>query len=255
MKSRVRATKGDKFRKEALKRIRAGQTAAGRALAEPFLKAVKKRVKMSETPDQPHTAWVKLYKDALVWLETKDGLGWAVAGFSLTKLQTVPAATTQIKFMDGGGQVIDVVRPYIWTVDTLPAISGGYRADAIVRPASQSEMESHRATLQPELPRIIEQLKNAGAQVIDAFPTVNGQVLMDLKFLQLRMEHGLGGFPRVPHWRPAVSEAKNKAKGWVRSSHSAIQDALNTGKVGDPEHVLSADMKKLLEKARKTRWV
>lgn len=240
-------TSAKEFKKQTLARVRAAQRVAGRALSESFLEEVVKRVPRGEK-------WLDLYREALRSLESPDGQRWAVAGISPTKLTTVPASSTQIKFMEGGGKVIDVVRPYVWTVDTLPAIAGGYRGDAIVRPASESEMAAHRKTIRPELPRITEQLKNAGAQVIDDFPVVNGTVLMDLKFLQLRLEHGLGGFPRSPHWAPAARQAANKAKKWVAGASTDIRAALESGVTPEPEHTMSGSLEKLLKRFRKTTW-
>lgn len=236
-----------KFQKDGMRRVRAAQKVAGRAIAEGVLKEVLDRVPKGEK-------WLDLYREALRYLESPDGERWAVAGVSPTKLTTVPADATQIKFPDGGGSLVDIVRPFIWTVDTLPAISGGWPGNVVVRPASTLEVNKHRETVRPELPRIIEQLQNAGANVIDGFPVVNGQVLMDLKFLQLRLEHGLGGFPRVPHWKPAARQAANKAEEWVNAKKAEIEDAMEKGKVNDPEHTMEPGLEKLLELVRDTSW-
>lgn len=255
MKARVRRNGSPKtFKKELLARVRAAQKLTGRAIAEGLTDEVLSGAKLRGGGIETNKQWIKLYREAIRFIEAADGQRWAVAGVSPTSLATVPAAATQIKFMDGGGRVIDVVRPYVWTVDTLPAISGGYRADAVVRPASQSEVTAHRETLRGELPRIIEQLEGAGAQVIDGFPTVDGTVLMDLKFLQLRLEHGLGGFPRSPHWTPAARQASNKAKEWIGSKRGEIQKALETGQTSKPPHKMTKALEKMLEKVRDTSW-
>lgn len=255
MKARVRRKGSPKgFKKKVLARVRAAQKVTGRAIAEGLTDEVLKGAQLRDGGVETNKQWIKLYREAIRFLEGADGQRWAVAGVSPSSLTTVPAAATQIKFMSGGGRVIDVVRPYVWTVDTLPAIANGYKADAIVRPASESEVSAHRETLRPELPRIIEQLENAGAQVIAGFPTVNGAVLMDLKFLQLRLEHGLGGFPRSPHWTPATRQAANKAKEWISAKRGDIQKALETGKVPKPSHEMSKTLEKMLERVRKTSW-
>ena len=230
------------LKKRMLERFQAAKKVHGRALAKGLLEEVIKRVPEGE-------AWLKLYRDALRYLESTDGERWAVAGVSPTKLTTVPADATQIKFLDGGGKIIDVLRPFVWTVDTLPAIAGGYKADVVIRHASPSEMDGHRKKLRPMLPELVESLEAAGANVIDGFPRVNGTVLMDLKFLQLRLEHGLGGFPRVPHMKPAARAAKNKAHAWVSARKATIQKVLDGGG-GTEAEVIDDNLKKLLENWR-----
>jgi hypothetical protein len=255
---RVRVKKGNQraFKKAMLARADALQKITGRAIAEGLKGEVLKRARLRSADGSyaMSTEWIKLYREAIRFLESKDGRRWAVAGVSATKLTTTPAESTQIKFMDGGGRINDVVRPYIWTVDTLPAITGGYSGDVIVRPASEAEMTAHRETIRPELPRIVEQLESAGAQVIDGFPAVNGTVLMDLKFLQLRLEHGLGGFARSPHWKPSARQAANKGREWVAAKGAEIKKALKTGEVPEPDHLMSDSLEKLLERVRKTSW-
>jgi hypothetical protein len=227
--------------KEIKRRGRAAAAEAGRAISEGLRQEVLARIPQGDR-------WLELYRRALTFLEDKQGTSWVVAGIAPTKLTYLPAETTQIAF-SGTGPIADVMRPHIWTVDTLPAIAGGYRLSAVIRPASKSEMNSHREKLEKLLPEIRKKLKEAGATLENGFPHIKGRQVIDLRFLQLRLEHGLGGFPRVPHMKPAARAAKNKAHAWVSARKATIQKVLDGGG-GTEAEVMDDNLKKLLENWR-----
>jgi hypothetical protein len=201
--------------------------------------------------------WLDIYREAIQFLESRDGASWAVAGLSPIELTTAPAEFTQIKVK--GGNNVSVVANILaghnpWTVDTLPGMSGGIPAEAEVRPATAGEVQAHRERLQVALPGIIDRLHDAGAQLTDDFPRFGGLVLVDLPFLQLAIEHGLRGFPRAPHWAPAVRQAANKATGWVSAERPQIEAALRGEPVPQPEHELDRTLEKRLAKRRTESW-
>lgn len=226
-------------------RIKAAGSEAGRAISAGLRDEALKRIPKNEK-------WMRLYRDALTFLESKDGSSWAIAGVSPTKLTTVPAESTQIK-ITGSDDISMIVRPYIWTVDTLPAIVGGYKGGAIIRPASKSEMSKHRESMRRRLPEIRKRISEAGGQLIDGFPVVQGKQLIDMRFLQLRLEHGLGGFPRVPHFTPASRQAKNKGRDWVNKHKAEIQQILKGGD-GSKAEVMDEALRKLLNRWRHDAW-
>ena len=221
---------------------------AARAVAEGLKDEVVARIPTGDP-------WLDLYRDAVTFMENRAGTEFAVAGLSQTKLTTVPAESTQIKIVGGSTAAAILAAHNPWTVDTLPAITGGIPAEAEVRPASVSEMEGHRARLRPILGLVIDQLRAAGSPVTPGeFPQVGGKVFMDLRFLQLRLEHGLGGFARTPHWTPAARAAANKAREWVGADRSEIEDALAGNPIPDGD-VMTAAMRGRLEKRRKKTWL
>jgi hypothetical protein len=222
-------------------RGRAAVSEAGRAISEGIRQDVLARIPRGER-------WLELYRRALTFLEDADGTSWAVAGIAPTKITYLPAETTQL-VLSGEGAIADVMKPYIWTVDTLPAIAGGYRLSAVIRPASKSEMNAHREKLRPLLPEIRKKLKEAGATLENGFPHIKGKQVIDLRFLQLRLEHGLGGFPRVPHMKPAARAAKNNSFKWVAAHQATIQKVL-AGGTGTDATVMDDRLKKTLENWR-----
>ena len=70
----------------------------------------------------------------------------------------------------------------------------------------------------------------------------------------MRLEHGLGGFPRVPHWLPAARRAANKAKAWVSAEAPAIERALAGDPPPDVPEMTKALETKLAKKRDKT-WL
>lgn len=226
---------------EMQRRGQAAAAEAGRAISEGIRQEVLKKIPRGEK-------WLDLYRNALTFLESKDGTSWAVAGISPTKLTYLPAETTQLR-LTGEGPIADVVRPHIWTVDTLPSIAGGYRLSAVIRPASKGEMDSHRKKLEKLLPDIRKKLKEAGATLDSGFPHIKGKQVIDVRFLQLRLEHGLGGFPRIPHMKPAARVAKNNSAKWVGANKATIQKVLAGGE-GSTAEVMDDRLRMMLEQWR-----
>jgi len=244
---KVTAPRGG-LKRALTRRVKAAGTIATRAVAEGLKDAVIDRIPRGE-------AWLELYRDAITYLENAEGTQLSVAGLSETKLTTVPAESTQIKIIGTSIAALILAQHNPWTVDTLPAVSGGLPAESEVRPASESEMVAHRERLRPVLVDVLNKLARAGVTVLPGeFPTIGGKVFMDLRFLQLRLEHGLGGFPRTPHWLPAAREAKNKATKWVNVDRAEIADALE-GKPIAAGDLMNKALEGRLKRKRKKTWL
>ena len=239
------------FQREVKRRARAAATVAGRAVAKGIQEDVQKRIPRGEK-------WLDIYRDAIKYLENEEGNEWAVAGLSrVTKLTMVPAESSQIMFF-GKEPVSRVMEKYgPWTVDMIPSISGGHRGYAVVRVASSGEVDAHRNRLREIFPTIKSQLEGKGATLLDDPFTrlAEGTYFYDLVFLQMRLEHGLGGFPRVPHWLKTARAAKNQAPAWVADARGEIKRALAGGRPEDAEERLDPVLKKRLEKLRDESWL
>ncbi len=238
------------FKREVQRRMRAAARVCGRAVAAGLQEEVVKRIPRGQR-------WLDIYREAIQFLETPDGSSWAVAGLSPIELTTVPAETTQVKVKSGktASVVANILAGHNpWTIDQLPGMSGGIPAEAEVRPATADEVQAHRRRLVSARDGILDRLNAAGAQITDDFPRFGGLVLVDLPFLQLAIEHGLRGFPRAPHWLPAVRQAANKAEGWVAREQDQIKAALEGAPVPRAEQEMTRALRKRLEKRRNESW-
>lgn len=197
------------------KAIGEAQRQAVIAASHKLLGEVRRRI-----PDEG--GWYDIYKDALKVVEV-DGV-IKVVGDAEIAITTMPADKT-VLFVEGNSAaaiVLQVQNP--WPVDMLPAIKGGLKASVRAVPSSISETNTLRERLFPQMSVIKKALVDAGATVIDnGIPKINGKTYVDMNFLSLRLEHGLGPFSRLPHWRPAA----NKAKDFLREVAPEIQSLLD----------------------------
>lgn len=205
-----------KYRNSIKKRVEKMKTAAGDKIAARLVEEVDERI-----PNDG--GWFKIYKDALRFNHEDDT--WTVLGESDIELTQVPAATSLVNFSGrtASAAALSTFNPY--PVDTIPPINGGITGNVTVVPASETEVMSHRerhASIQEQVKLAITR---QGLSVTWAKrPIINGQVKADLKFLSKRLEHGLGGFPRVRHWSLAAGEAKRSAARWVRDDAQVMKD-------------------------------
>lgn len=101
-----------------------------------------------------------------------------------------------------------------WTVDTLPALADGINGTLQATP-DVSEVNTIRTRQLANRSSIVNKLKNLGVTVLPfdgTLPKVNGRVYADVPFLAMRLEYGLGGFPRTPIWSRIVTEAETLSK-------------------------------------------
>jgi len=203
-------------------RLALAEKEAGAAIAARLAQEVKKKIPSGG-------GWLDIYRDAIEYIELGHGefgvLG--IAEVSFTKLE----ADTTLLWFQGGDQASQVLAQYNpWPIDTIPAVKGGIASDALVKPASESEVSHHRQRIAGTLSSIISLLGVVGASVeTNGLASINGRIYADLDFLSRRLEYGLGGFPRVPHWLPALQQADKIAQG--EGVAKVLKKALESGKV------------------------
>lgn len=165
--------------------------------------------------------WLDIYRESIQFVELEPG-AFGVSGVAEVPFSYLEAEQTLLWFQQGDttAQILGQYNP--WVIDAIPAVQGGIFSDVLVRPASESEVRHHRERLSGQLTSINMLLDRAGVSVeANGLPMLNGKVYADLDFMSRRLEYGLGGFPRVPHWGPAVADAE-------RISNSAeVTNALN----------------------------
>lgn len=172
--------------------------------------------------------WLDIYRDAIREFELSPS-EWRVGAETQIEFTELEAETTLFWFRDGdrAAQILAQYNP--WTVDTVPSIPPeGIFADAMVRPASPSEVDHHRARLSEDMNAIESLLSREGIRPIeDELPYINGKIYADLDFLARRLELGLGGFPRSPHWEPAAHKIPKIARS--ADVIAAMEKALRKG--------------------------
>lgn len=179
-------------------RMAAATASAGAVISNQLAEEVKARI-----PNQ--RGWLELYRNSIQFMELNPG-AWGVHGQADVQFTQLEAESTLLWFQQGDDVAAILAQYNPWTIDTLPGVVGGVRADCLVRPASQSEVAHHRERL-GGLQRTIKALLQRVNKRIDEaeFPKINGRIMADLDFLSRRLEHGLGDFDRAPHWEPAAA--------------------------------------------------
>ena len=191
----------------------------GVRLAQRAAETVKNKV--------PDGGWYTIYKLAISYFEDPVNAEWRVAGKWPVPLSSLPADSTQVE-IQGDTEIAGIMRAHnMWTIDMIPSIVGGYRATAVARQASSSEVSHHRARLEKVIDDVKKELSAAGA-VVEArgLPTIAGKVYADIAWMGTRLEHGLGGLPRKPHWLPAFRELINKSPEWTSEISSHVDQIM-----------------------------
>lgn len=202
-------------------RMEKAQADVGAAVARHIQETVKERI-----PDEG--GWYDIYRDAIQFYELAPG-SWGVSGIAELPFEKIEAATTLLWFQQGGSGVKILANYNPWTIDVIPAFTNGIMADAIVKPASESEVNHHRLRLNSQENAIKSLLSREGITLQEnELPKINGKIYADMDFMARRLELGLGGFPRVPHWGPAGEEAKKFMKG--SEAENAAYKALVTNR-------------------------
>lgn len=180
--------------------VPAAAVEASRAELEEIGNRLLERVR-SLIPDEG--GWYDIYKDSIKLIKvTPDHyeLTTTISEVVFSKLQ----ASTTLIWVTGDAAAAQLLAQYNpWTIDTLPSLKNGLTCDLLVRPASESETEHFRTLRLADRKEVDGRLESSGMEVypVDAeLPEVNGKVLADVAFLAQRLEHGLGGFPRVAIW-------------------------------------------------------
>ena len=221
-KNRIKITeKGLKkrFAFETKRRVSAASHEIAAHLADRTAAAVRNEI--------PDGGWYTIYKLAIQFFEDPINAEWLVTGKWPTALSNLPAESTQIEIY-GDTEIARIMKGHnMWTIDMIPSIVGGYRANATARQASTSEVAAHRKRLEDVIDDVKDKLKLAGATIEQReLPTIAGRVYADIVWMGARLEHGLGGLPRKPHWLPAWRELQNKGPAWAREIEGKINPIL-----------------------------
>lgn len=229
MRFKVKVDGGRAARRVLRQRLFDAERIVARGVSQEVAAHVRQKI--------PSGGWYNIYRNAITYFSVDDGRLWAVSGLWPTEFSTFPAETTLVIFeVEEGlpddspirkiGNVMKGREP--WPIDQIPAISGGYRLTATGRPASEKDVETRREALLKERAQIIDDLVEAGAQVLpNMFPVISGTVYADVAYMAQALEHGLAGLKRVPHWASAFLAAKNKMGAWIAGKSGQIQAALD----------------------------
>lgn len=194
---------------------------AGEAAAKEMAERLRDRI-IKLIPDRG--GWYDLYKDSIKVVEhapDKYSVITTVKQISYGNIQ----AESSLLLISGKDEVsILLSSENPWTLDTLPAIDGGMECDLSVKPAGESEIETWRSHHLANRSKLTRRLEDMGINVLpfdSTLPKVNGKIIADVPFLALRLEYGLGGFPRTAVWTQANAEMAQIARS------SDVQKAAN----------------------------
>ena len=97
-----------------------------------------------------------------------------------------------------------------WTLDTLPFYPPKKQATVMSRPVRKGEIDAVRRDRLADKSEWLTQLNQLGIRPDKALRVPpKAEVVPDIAFEAIRMEFGLGGTRRVPHWRPALRALAN----------------------------------------------
>ena len=212
MKGKLRVTKKGltkRFGSELQRRVTDASQEIASHLADRTAEEVRSKI--------PDGGWFTIYKLAIKFFEDTNNASWTIQGLWPTALSKLPAESTLIEIY-GDTEIAGIMKGHnMWPIDMIPSIVGGYRANAKARQASSGEVKAQRTRIGKVIGEIEGALKGAGAVIENReFPTIAGKVYADIAWMGARLEHGLGGLPRKPHWIPAFRELTNKAMEWAR---------------------------------------
>jgi hypothetical protein len=207
--------------------MRAARVEVAREVAVQVAAEVKSKI--------PTGGWFSIYRDAIEFFE-HDEKAWAVAGLYPSALTKFPAEETQLEFSGESKFAVIMAAQNPWTIDMIPALSGGYPAKATAKHASPSEIAAHRARLTTVISSVRDALLAAGGAIESSgLPRINGQVYADIGFLALRLEHGLGGLPRKPVWLKTWNELRAKIDDWAAVPAPLVKQILSGDSTGATE--------------------
>ena len=200
-----------------------------------------------------------LYKSALRMRDVlglgEDEFAVVVTGESVVSFESVDASKVVVVFrtIRGGEETAaaSILRHYSpWAVDVIPAVQGGIRANAILKVASASEIEDIREKNRKERGLVEALLARRGISITSGPPKLNGKAMIDLAFLALRLEKGLGGFKPRPHWTPAILNARTRGLKELANNSEFVKHFERT--LSDPKYqAWKADLDDMPETVKK----
>jgi len=204
--------------------------AGGGAALKELMEQLRDRV-IAMIPNRG--GWYDLYKRSIEVVEKGQGQYELTTTIAQIRYGDITAEDSLIFVIaaDNDAAVI-VARLNPWTLDMLPALKGGLSATLDVKPADESEVSSRREVLMGERDGLVSDLRAISQEVYpfdSTLPKVNGTIRADVPFLALRLEHGLGGFPRIPIWSQVIPEAEalSRSRAIIERGHGVFAERWN----------------------------
>lgn len=248
MKFTIKTTGGKALKKLAAdvqSRIENVGRAVGRSISDHATHEVQKRLSGG--------GWIRIYREAIQFLESTKGDNWAIVGLSETELSEFPADES-LGYVSGDGGILAAYQApgAGWPLDLIPPVKEGYKS-IIVQMAPASAVEEQRAAKLRILPNVIGLLGAAGFSVDTTWQlpvyAANG-IFADIAYLARRLELGASGFPRVAHWGPTTSKMRSDADSWATDPATLrlVEKALKgkePGRVAEMSEAYAADLARL----------
>lgn len=216
-----------------LEALKTSIPAAAKAAGEASMKVLAEKLAARVRELIPKKGgWYDIYRNGVKLIEIGPGSFELTTNLTQLGFDKIEADSTLLWFSGGDdvGRLLGADNP--WTVDTIPAVAGGFSADIIIRPGSESEVDFHRRKQRANMGAVAALMQRLGRQVMPSgLPTVNGRVMADVPFLARRLEFGLGGFPRTQIWGRLPTDANNLGDDSAVTSagDDAFVDELNRG--------------------------
>jgi hypothetical protein len=192
------------MRVEALRRELAYQS------AKTLLDTAKSKI--------PKTDEYARYRDALRLYQHGSSRhpDYAVLGLD-PKTDTVEKTTDIIYFKGRKGRslspAVEILMKYQpWTQETLPFAPEPREARMVVRRVSTREVRAVTEMRNKDRPRWTKELAQVGAPTSNKLSPAKPTSTLDLVYMALRLEFGIGGTRAVAHWRPAIVASKRTLK-------------------------------------------
>lgn len=254
MRIRIHKTHGPDLREllaDIPRRVKNTATEVGRAVSAQTAIEVQRRL-------GGRGGWIRVYYNSIIYLEGVNGGEWAIAGLNETRpdLFEYPAENSLLFFGSGnesdtGGISSIMANENPWPIDIIPALKAPYPTTAIVQMHDPGTVETYREARLRNLAGVIEMLQAAGGQV-DLAPEALvyiDRVYADIAYMAKRLELGFHGYPRIPHWGPALSKAAASGEQWA-STPAVLRLVENAVKGKEPGKVATMTPARSAELAR-----
>jgi len=228
---RIKLTKkgraATRFKQEVEDRVEAANAEIGRQFARNTARVARAQL--------PTGGWFSIYREAIDFFESPDGKQWAAAGLWPQSFSTFPGDSTIVEFAGTSPVARVMAARNPWPMDSIPAVTGGYRATAKTKHGSPSELDHHRDRISGVLATVKLELAEAGVVLAPGtFPVIAGAVYADIAWFALRLEHGLGGLPRIPVWARTFAQLKREATQWAAAARPTVEPILNGASTRSP---------------------
>lgn len=225
------------------KRLEGMKLAIGTMVADGMQQEVTKRLPNASS------GWLAVYKRSIEFYY--DGKEWMVAGETAGGgIKDYDAEATLLTFTSSDPASKIMAQYGSWTLDMVPALNVSYDGRVTIKSASKTYVALRRRTLVTVMPKVRQQLREAGFDVVSyGVPTLNGVLTADLKAFSRQLEEGRGDypFPTIPHWRPAAATMNAKVKTAIAVAKTHFK-AILSGDVPSPGNPMSSQMKSTISK-------